>query len=85
MKQLSARDQFTTALLLLDQAREEASALPPLATLSTDAELEQRARVVHAVLRARNWFEQINQRAQRLSESLGRFQQRRLQLLAARA
>ena len=77
MNAMRAKDQFNTALLLLDQAKEEAAALPPLATIRTTADLVQRARIVRSVLDARNLFQQVHERAEGLSEALVRFQQRK--------
>lgn len=77
MKALTPRDQFNTAMLLLDQAREEAAALPPLSTIRTTAGLVQRARIVHSVMNARSMFQEVHQRAEGLSEALVRFQQRK--------
>jgi hypothetical protein len=77
MNATGARDKFNTAMLLLDQAKEEAATLPPLATISSTADLVQRARIVRSVLNARNLFEQVHQRAEGLSEALVRFQQRK--------
>jgi hypothetical protein len=82
MKPLSARDQFNTAMLLLDQAREEAAALPPLAALRTGHELAQRARAVQAVIGARDFFVRVHGHAQRLGAALARYEQRRLQQVA---
>jgi len=78
------RDQFNTAMLLLDQAREEAAALPPLSTIRTTAGLVQRARIVRSVMNARSLFQEVHQHAEGLSEALVRFQQRK-KLLESKA
>ena len=80
MKALKARDNFNTAMLLLDQAREEAAALPPISSIRTTADLVQRAKIVRSVLSARKMFQEVHERAEGLSEALVRFQRRKEQL-----
>jgi hypothetical protein len=80
MNALKARDNFNTAMLLLDQAREEAAALPPISSIRTTADLVQRAKIVRSVLSARRMFQEVHQRAEGLSEALVRFRQRKDQI-----
>jgi hypothetical protein len=82
MNAIRARDKFNTAMLLLDQAKEEAAALPPLGAIRTTADLVQRAKIVRSVMNARHLFQEAHQRAEGLSEALVRFQQRKDKITA---
>lgn len=62
---------------LLERASAVCQTLPALSQPLTPAQLEQRARIVRAVLNTRSLLCKLRQRADRLAADLERFKQRR--------
>lgn len=77
MKIRTATLDAAAAINLLRHAREACDQLNPLGTPMTMAELQQRAEIVHSVIRARAKLELLRNRAVKLQEAVEQFKARK--------
>ena len=73
------------AVAALENIKTICADLAPLDTPLSDAQLRQRARLIHGILRTRQQMQQMRDRAINLNEALFRFRQRREEINSASA
>src|SRR3954462_9978300 len=77
----AARDVMA-AVALMEQARNACANLSPLGLPMSDAQIEHRARVIAAVIKASRKLQQLRDRAVSLESALARFRARKAELAA---
>lgn len=85
MSMREATQKAQAALTALENMKTICADLAPLDTPMTEQQLEQRAQLIHGILRTRQQMQLLRDRAVNLGEALQRFRQRRDEIDAAAA
>jgi hypothetical protein len=75
-------DDVLAAVNVMQRARDACADLKPLTQPMTEDELEERARMIDKVIRARRKLQLLRDRAEALEHALGRFKSRRAAIRA---
>lgn len=85
MSMQNAAINARAAVAALENIKTICADLAPLDTPLSEAQLRQRARLIHGILRTRQQMQQLRDRAMNLNEALFRFRQRREEINGASA
>jgi hypothetical protein len=78
----NAANDVTAAVKVMDHAKAACATLGPLDRPMSRSEIEQRARVIAAVINASRKLQQLRDRARSLESALERYRSRRTELAA---